>query len=87
MLLRFTSCALNGPPLGIQDQSQSHVLQGTKIASATDTWQIRHELSKEGRQQEPNAGYVECCTGNVLEEAAWDAQQWTGQANSGSFFE
>ena len=22
MLLRFTSCALNGPPLGIQDQSQ-----------------------------------------------------------------
>ena len=23
MLLRFTSCALNGPPLGIQDQSQS----------------------------------------------------------------
>ena len=25
MLLRFTSCALNGPPLGIQDQSQKKV--------------------------------------------------------------
>ena len=25
MLLRFTCCALNGPPLGIQDQSQSQV--------------------------------------------------------------
>ena len=27
MLLRFTSCALNGPPLGIQDQSQKSKVQ------------------------------------------------------------
>ena len=31
MLLRFTSCALNGPPLGIQDQSQS---QSPPVAQA-----------------------------------------------------
>ena len=42
MLLRFTSCALNGPPLGIQDQSQNqscnhsfHFISFQSLASVT----------------------------------------------------
>ena len=31
MLLRFTSCALNGPPLGIQDQSQKKSMFSHKL--------------------------------------------------------
>ena len=36
MLLRFTSCALNGPPLGIQDQSQKSSVVSVLISVTTD---------------------------------------------------
>ena len=40
MLLRFTSCARNGPPLGIQDQTQKKITHDETIWPSIFAWHV-----------------------------------------------